>query len=176
MGKGTRDPDYGKEVHKRKVWEWAKGCPMFYNRLDNCKEGRWFQIVERSLVHLAHWAVLGLIGCYMGTINGWDVKYVHSDVLDDHRVSHGHGPPSRINAPEIDREMAAFFDIIVSNIHSLRRIFMLSTPWLRAPVTCVGLLSLMGSPQRGRATDRLVCEFFWPMRSGDAGETGLRMH
>ena len=49
---------------------------MIVNRLDDCKEGRWFQIVERSLQHLPFWAVIDLGGTYIGTVPGWSVDYM----------------------------------------------------------------------------------------------------
>jgi hypothetical protein len=82
MCKGARDPDYGSNKHKQKVFNWARSCPLFTSRLDNTKEGRWFQIVDRSLASLPHWPCLDLAGCYMGTVSGWDTKYVQSDVLE----------------------------------------------------------------------------------------------
>jgi hypothetical protein len=83
MSHGHYDPDFGKPSHKQKVFEWVRACPLFYNRLDNTKEGRWFQIVDRSLASLPWWPCLDLVGCYMATVSGWAVRYVESAVLAD---------------------------------------------------------------------------------------------
>lgn len=83
MAKGKRDPDYGKDTHKQKVWGWAKSCPLFFTRLENTKEGRWFQIVDRSLASMPHWPCVDLVGSYMGTVSGWRTRYMQSACLEE---------------------------------------------------------------------------------------------
>ena len=64
-----------------------------------CKEGRWHQLVDRSLVHCPHWGVLDYVATYMGTINAWDVTYMADseddpeDDADTLSTSSSSGPP-----------------------------------------------------------------------------------
>ena len=83
MNKGKHDPEFGQARHKKKVFDWAKNCPLLGNRLEVSKEGRWYQIVSRSLDSLPHWPVLDLVGSYIATVSGWKTTYcVHADLPD----------------------------------------------------------------------------------------------
>ena len=65
---------YGTDEHKRSILQWCSEAPPLTLKGPIAKHGRWFQVMDRSLVALHYWSTVELIGTYMGLIEGWAVQ------------------------------------------------------------------------------------------------------
>ena len=87
MSKGRFNTTFGTDEHKELVWTWAMNCIIFEARGDTAKEGRWFQVTDRSAADMPYWAALNLVGDYLSMIHGWEIlfeaDFLNADAADE---------------------------------------------------------------------------------------------